>query len=288
MNKVVIVGCSAAGHSLALQLRSRNKGCSITVVTEEAFPPYDRRKLLSYFAGTAREKELFIAGPEPYARENITFIKETQAVGANCDRGTLFLKKKDDRRENIPFDLLAVCTGKKTVRPEIPGIRKEGIFTFDTLADIKAAKSMVINGPVCLFGEWNAKARALAELFVAEKREIKLVSGNAPAQLPGAETINSTIVEMIGESGLQAVKLREGKIIGSCFCVLTGPSAAAADFLGDTGILGGNGSIPVDGECRSSRPNVFACGPVTGGADSWEEAVRQAEKLSETLAQLLS
>jgi nitrite reductase (NADH) large subunit len=289
MNKVVIIGSSAAGHSLALQLRSRNKQCSITLVTEEAYPCYDRRKLSGYFTGKVREKELFVAAQDTYARENITFIRESKAAGVNCDRGTLYLKK-EDKRESIPFDLLAVCTGTKTSIPEIPGSRKEGVFAFDSLAEVKAAKNTVINGPVCLSGAWNSRAQLLAELLIGERKEVRLFmgAGQLPAQLPaGIELIASEIVEMIGESGLQAVKLAEGKIIGTSLCVITGPAAPSTEFLADAGVKCENGFISVDNDFRTSRENVFACGSVTGKSGSWEESVQQASCLSITLAGLL-
>jgi nitrite reductase (NADH) large subunit len=287
MKNIVIIGSSAAGHSLAMQVRGKNKQCAITIVTEETYPCYDRRKIPAYFSGTIKEKDLFIAGWDSYVRENITVIKETRAVGVNCDRGTLHVKK-EDKRESIPFDLLAICTGMKTIPPEIPGIRKEGIFTFGSLADVKAAKSTVINGPVCFFGEWNAAGRLLAQSLLSMKKELTLITEGISAELPaGVEAVNSTIIEFIGEAGLQAVKLREGKIIGTSFCVLTSPVAAATELLDDTDVKREGGFICVDNNFKTSRQNIFACGSVTGKCDSWDEALRQSAVLSDTLAALL-
>ncbi len=288
MKKVVIVGSSVAGHSLAFALRSRNTQCAITVVTGEEYHGYDRRGLLGYFAGTVKEKDLFLCSAEAYARENITLRKETEAAAVNCDRGTVSLKKEDGR-ESIPFDFLVVCSGTAIVPPEVPGIHKEGVFAFNGLADVKAAKAAVINGPVCLIGGWNATAAALAGCLLSMKKEV-LVVAPAPSDgpVPGVTFVDSAVTEFIGESGLQAVKFREGKIIGSSFCLLTGPRVPSLDFIKGTDIaLDDKGFIATDDGLRTSRPGIFACGSVTGKCDSWEEALAQASTLSETLAGLI-
>lgn len=289
MKKIVIIGASAAGHALAQGLRAKNKDCQITLVTEEAYPCYDRRRLFDYFAGMVREKELFLCSTDAYARENIILRRETQAVGINCDRGTVYLKM-EDKRDSIPFDFLAICSGKELSLPELPGIRKEGVFTLGSLADVRAAKSAVINGPVCLSGEWNAGAAALTAALRTMKKDVMLITPSAvpSGELEGVTVINSAISEFIGESGLQAVKLREGKIIGTSFCVLTGPWLPASGICDGTDVRRENGFIVVDGDLRTSRENIFACGSVTGKCDSWEEAVKQASTVSVTLAGLLS
>lgn len=287
MKNIVIIGSSAAGHSLALQLRSRDKSCSITVVTEEAYPHYDRRKLLAYFSGSVKEKELSAVAADVYSRENIILVREAKAAGINCDRGKLSLKK-EEKQESISFDLMAICTGMKVVRGEVPGIRKEGIFTLDSLADAKAAKAVVISGPVCLFGEWNSRAKILAQLFLDQKKEVRLIIDQAADVLPGVEVINSVVSEFIGESGLQAVKLKEGKIIGTSFCVLTSPLVPSTEFLNGTGLVSEGGFIAVDSGFRTSRQNIFACGSVTGKCDSWEDAVKQGSSLGDIFASLLA
>lgn len=284
MNRIVIIGSSAAGHTLALGLRAKKAQCAITLVTEEKFPAYDRRKLAGYFAGRVKEKELFLCVADAYAKEEIAFIKEAKVVGVNAERRTVYMKF-DEKRDSIGYDTLVVCSGTKISLPELPGIQKEGVFAFNGLADMKAAKSIVISGPVCFFGGWDSRAAELAAVLHAEKKEV-VYFGEAPAGgiAGGVQVVDSRVAEMIGESGLQAVKLQEGKIIGTSFVICAGPRLASTEFLKDAGVALENGFITVDGAGRSSKDRIYACGAVTGKSDSWEDAVKQAEALTDTLA----
>jgi NAD(P)H-nitrite reductase large subunit len=281
---IVIIGSSAAGHTLAVKLREITRECGITILTEDAFPCYDRRKLFGYFCGTVREKELFLCPADGYAKQNITFRKETHVTTVNPDRKRVYFKQ-DEKSDSIPYDYLAICSGTNVVLPDLPGIRKEGVSTLTTLADVKAAKSVVITGPICFFGAWDSRAQQLASLLVSEKKEVKFY-GSAPAeQVPGGvEVIDSEIVEFIGEAGLQAVKLKEGKIIGTSFAVTFGPRVASTDFLENAGIALENGFISIDEKYATNKERIFSCGSVTGKNDSWEEAVKSASVLAEILA----
>ena len=103
MNRIVIIGSSAAGHTLALQLRAKKAQCAITLVTEEKFPAYDRRKLARYFAGKAKDKELFLGAADAYAKEEIAFIKEAKVMAVNAERRTVSMKfdEKRDRKSVV-------------------------------------------------------------------------------------------------------------------------------------------------------------------------------------------
>lgn len=286
MNRVVIIGSSAAGHTLALGLRAKKAQCAITLVTEEKFPAYDRRKLAGYFAGKVREKELFLGAADAYAKEEIAFIKEAKVTGVNAERRTVYMKF-DEKRDSIGYDILVVCSGTKISLPDLPGIQKEGVIAFNGLADMKAAKSFVISGPVCFFGGWDSRAAELAALLLAEKKEV-VYFGEPPAagMTGGVQVVDSRVAEMIGESGLQAVKLAEGKIIGTSFVICAGPRLASTEFLKDAGVALENGFITVDGSGRTSKDRIYACGAVTGKGDGWEDAVQQAQALTDTLTAL--
>jgi NAD(P)H-nitrite reductase large subunit len=88
MKKIIIIGSSAAGYTLAQRLLAKDSQRSVTIVTQEPFAPYDRRKLLGYFAGAVKEKELFLSlnGKE-------TVRGGLKVTGVNCDRKTLYLNR---------------------------------------------------------------------------------------------------------------------------------------------------------------------------------------------------
>jgi len=300
--KTVIIGCSIAGHTVANLLRAENPQASITIISDEAYPLYDRRKLLDYWAGKLKEKELFLSSFDAYQQQAITFLKDCKAVAVNPSRRTVSYKK-DDARQSIEYDYLVIASGRRTERPDIEGINKTGVFTFDSLADFKELKSCVTEDAVCLLGK-NPFVEKISALLTSRGIEVKLFpgtpqegvladspeTGTPPDQEPAAasdstcavEEINSEIVEIIGESGVQAIKLKEGKIIGVSWVGLTLPLQPNIDFLKDTGIELAHGAIAVDEAMRTSFANIFACGSVclrrseSPRQKTWEEVEAEA------------
>jgi len=310
--KAVIIGGSIAGSTVAVSLRKKLPQASITVISDEIYPFYDRRKLLEYWSGRVREKDLFLLGPDAYQQQAITLLKECKVVSLNPGRRTVSYKK-DDARQSIEYDYLVIATGTRTGRPDIEGINKTGVLRFDSLADFKELKSCVTEDAVCLIGK-NDYRDTIAGLLASRKVEVKLFPGpgqqadavsppdgtqeehaDVPAAVPDTtcamEEVHSEIVEIIGESGVQAIKLKEGKIIGVSWVGLTLPPEPSIDFLKDTGIELNHGAVAVDEGMRSSLPNIFACGSVClrRGASprtkTWEDAEAEACLVVEQLLQ---
>jgi len=286
MAQVVIIGASCAGHTVAANVKQKKPACSITVVSRNASLPCDKRRLLEYFSGKAREKDISLCPVDFYQKNDIRFLKETRVMGINPARKTVQLKR-DEKRESIGYDILVIATGMETIIPEIQGSHKEGVFVFDSLKDFKAAKSSVISDTVSLTGPWNERAKALCRFFAAEEKSIKFIGARPDdaGEFPGVEFIPSEIVEIIGESGIQAIKFKEGKIIGTSLLVFTGPAKAATGFLTETPMkLDGDGFISLDERLMSSCKDVYACGSVTGhAASSWDAAAAQASLVADVI-----
>jgi nitrite reductase (NADH) large subunit len=295
MTKIVIIGASAAGHTVAQNLREKNKDCAITLITEEAFPFYDRRKLVVYLSGNIKEKELFLLPPDFYAAQNIDFLKERKVVGINTKKRAVYLKREESR-ESLVYDFLVICSGRKTIFPEISGINKAGVLRPDTLSDFKEIKVHLISDTVCFLG-WNRLASEVAKVIIAKGKEVKLIMNETPLEpLPGEgiEVINSEVVDIIGESGVQAVKLKEGKIIGtSLVMVFMSLPKAAMDFLDGTDIEAAEEAICVDEKMRTNLENIFSSGTVSVLKDfsprlkTWDETVSESLKVAESIFQAI-
>jgi thioredoxin reductase len=110
----------------------------------------------------------------------------------------------------------------------------------------------------------------------------------------GIEVINSELVDIIGESGVQAVKLKEGKIIGaSLVMVFMSLPKAAMDFLKDTDIEVAEDGIYVDEKMCTNIDNVFSSGSVSvpkdfaARAKTWDETVNESKILVDNLIQVI-
>jgi NADPH-dependent 2,4-dienoyl-CoA reductase/sulfur reductase-like enzyme len=288
--KVVIIGASIAGHTVATALRQAHLDCTITLITQSPYPAYDKRRLLEYLSGSIKEKDLFLVSPEFYQQNAINFLKECKVVSVAPVRKQVSYKNKTDRRESLEYDFLVVCTGTKTVLPEVEGINKEGVYTLDSLVDFKTFRSHLITDPVCIMGS-GGSALAVAQALAGRNKEVKLIANALTVQATPVETLATDVVELIGEGGIQAIRLREGKIIGTSLPVfMPEPKQANIDFLKEAAVDIVEGFIAVDQTMRTSSGAIYACGSVCTGKDlhaadkSWDDVINESKILAQHLA----
>ncbi|MDD5079821.1 MAG: FAD-dependent oxidoreductase [Candidatus Omnitrophica bacterium] len=296
MPKIIIIGSSIAGHTAAISLRQKNKDCEITLITDEPSPCYDKRKLPAYLAGGTKEKELYLVNADHYAGQNIKFLKERKVYGINTNRRLVYFKY-EETRGNAEYDFLVICSGVKTTLPDIPGINKEGVIRLDSLNDFKQARKYLLSSDTVCFLGWNPWAQEIAKAITGQQKEVKAVTEQpveGPAQMQHLEFINSKVTDIIGESGVQAIKLKEGKIIGaSLVVVFDSPAKPAVDFLKDTDIELSGGGVCVDANLRTNLKNVFACGAAAGAqglpdkTKNWDDVLNESVRLADNISQAI-
>ncbi|MCX7927712.1 MAG: NAD(P)/FAD-dependent oxidoreductase [Candidatus Omnitrophica bacterium] len=288
--RFVIVGGSVAAHTVAYKLREVFKDdIGIAILSQEKYPFYDRRKLFSFWEGKVKEKELFVLGQEDYQKRNIFFLPEHTVVSVNSKRKSVSFRYQE-KRDTINYDYLVICSGTKTVLPnDIVGINKNGVFVFDSLADFKQLKNTITQDTVALLGV-NHFTSLVIDILIKKRVEVKLIT-NQKVDFSSSmvEVIPTKVVEIIGESGVQAIKLDNGKIIGVCWIGVMGQKQPATDFLEDTGMALVNNAVVVDKDMATSEPYIFACGSVCCQPNEevkfkdWRTTTQQAERLVETI-----
>jgi nitrite reductase (NADH) large subunit len=286
--RIVIIGGSAAGHNAAIKLRQKYQDAGLTLISEEVYPFYDRRKLLDYWSGRIKEKELFLLSHDSYGQQNINFIKDAKVIAVNPSRRSVSYKI-NEKRTSVEYDFLVVASGCKTALPEIEGINKTGVFRFDGLADFKELKASVMLDAVCLIGT-NHFTPKIIEVITSKQIEVKLITMEPQENLlPAVEVINSSVVEIIGDSGVQAIKLKEGKIIGVSWAGVTTPVLPSTDFIKESNIELIDGAIAVDENNRTSIPDIFACGAVCSRRGepprikTWEDSLAEGVCVAENI-----
>ncbi len=293
--KIVIIGNGPAGHTVATTLRELTPDCVITLISEESFPYYDKRKMPDYLAGQIKEKELFFVAPDFYEKNKINFLKDRHVVTVSTARRYVYCKYKEER-ENTDFDYLVVASGRKTIFPDIPGIHKEGVFKLDNLTDYKELRTHLFTDTVCLFGGVNAGVEVGKSINLLGK-DVKIITEedfDNSLKTEKLDFIKSEVIELIGESGIQAVKLKEGKIIGTEIPVfLPSSQKASLDFLKDTNINTINDFLVVDENMATSIKNVFACGAVCVNKEanniekSWDDIINESKLLANHLVNVI-
>ncbi len=265
MNRIVIIGASVAGHSTAVALREKDKSVPITLISDEPYRLYDRRRLADFLSGAVKEEELFLCSDNFYAENNINFLKEKKVVALNLKKRTISFKEK----ETVEYDFLVIASGRKISLPDIPGAKKEGVVMLQALKDFQDFSVRIIVDSVCIAGSDEA-ALDIARV-ISDKYKV--------------EAINGEPSEIIGEGEVQAVRLKEGKVVGASVVVFATGFKSNIDFLKDTPVNIENDFIVVDEQMRTNIENIFACGAVCGNMN-WDNVIRDSAIIAENIISL--
>jgi apoptosis-inducing factor 3 len=134
MPRCLIIGSGAAGVLCMETLREHGFGSNITLITRDAYPPYDRPKL-------SKALDVKIGGivirDEDYMRSSsINFYMNQQVERIEFDKKRVHCRSGRD----FDYDKLIIATGMQATRPEskTPGFDLLGIFTLRTYDDAKS------------------------------------------------------------------------------------------------------------------------------------------------------
>ena len=133
--RIVIVGGGAAGFAAAEMLRREGFAGSLTLVSADNDPPYDRPNCSKdYLAGSAPEDWMPLKPTDFYAEYSIDLEvgSEVTAIESEPRQAALANGRK------IAFDKLLLATGAEPVRLPIPGADQPHVHVLRSLADSRA------------------------------------------------------------------------------------------------------------------------------------------------------
>lgn len=263
MAKIIIIGNSASGFSALGTFLKNSPGNELTIISKEEYPAYKKNLLLDYLSGNVKEDEIFFCNQDFYGKNNCNFKNNSEVARVDTKKRRVILKDN----AKLDYDYLIIASGQKIDIPDIPGKTKDGIFTFCELGDVKTIKQrLILSNTICLIGEAGLCMR-LAEKFLAKDKEVKIISKIRPENFTAPEKMEwidgLELSEFIGEGReLSALKLSNGKVIGTTLVIFAGNYSPASEFLKETSIKTNDGYIIVDDSMRTNLENVFACGCV--------------------------
>ncbi len=281
MNYLIIGGGVAALGAID-GIRSIDATGKITLVTNEAFPPYSRPGISYWLSGKLADWGMPLRDEAFYREAGVTILTDTRAV-------TLDTKKKTvatDRAGTIAYDKLLLATGGAPIIPPIEGIAgTDMVFTFTTYNDaltISAKKDRIKRAVVVGGGLIGLKAaEALNDIGISVTvvelmdRILSLAFDKTAGDLMKKRLEKAGIAVITGDSvtavtaaggAVSAVKLGSGATIDTdALVVAVGVKpdtalAAAAGIKVNRGIL-------VDQYLMTSAPDVFAAGDVVEAYD---------------------
>jgi len=146
MVKIVIVGGVAGGATTAARLRRMDEQAQIVLFERGEYISYANCGLPYYIGGVITDRQqLFVQTPEGFSarfkidvriRSEVTGldIKEKRVVVTNLESGKSYQES---------YDKLVLSPGAEPVKPPIPGIDLEGIFTVRNVPDSDRIKEYI-------------------------------------------------------------------------------------------------------------------------------------------------
>lgn len=143
--KIVIIGGVAGGATTAARLRRMDESVEIVLIERGTHISYANCGLPYYIGGVISEREkLFVQTVQGFsARFSVDVRTESEVVAVNRANRTVMVRRADGSSYTEQYDKLVISTGASPVRPPLPGINSEGIFTLRNVSDTERVKEFV-------------------------------------------------------------------------------------------------------------------------------------------------
>lgn len=300
--RIVIIGAGQAGCTVATELRRLGYAGRIILLGAEPHPPYQRPPLSkAYLSGAATADKLMLLPEQRQRDANIEFLPG--ATVASIDRSTASLCMTDG--QILSWDRLALTTGGRNRRLQLPGADGSNVFSLRSLDDAN-----------CLRAWWRPGTRLviIGGGFVGLEAAAAAVSAGLHVTLleTAAHVLSRVTVPSVSKffeqahraagvnihTGVQIARLEGAPTVsqvvlanGACFAadvVLVGigmvPNtelAAAAGLECDNGIL-------VDTCACTSDPRIVAAGDCTNHPSVYAQRRLRLESVQNAVDQARS
>lgn len=143
--KYVIIGGVAGGATAAARIRRISEQSEIVLFEKGEYISYANCGLPYYLGGVIAERDkLFVQTPEAFGRRfNIDVRTLSEVVKINTSDKTVSVRTADGGMYEETYDKLLLSPGASPVRPPLPGIDNDNIFTLRNVADTDAIKEFV-------------------------------------------------------------------------------------------------------------------------------------------------
>ena len=284
--RVLIVGGVAGGASCAARLRRLDESVEIVMFDRGPYVSFANCGL-PYYVGDviSDERKLLVASREMFhERFNIAVHTDTEVTSIDRSACTITardLRTGDSRTER--YDILVLSPGAAPIRPLLPGVELPGIFAVRTIPDSRRIRSWISDhnaktavvvggGFIGLEMVENLVHRQLS-VAILEKLPQLMPPLDPEMAVPLMQHLADQGVELHLGDGLARIEERQG---GGLVVVAESGARLSADLVilaigvrpetllaKDAGLeIGPRGGIVVDGQMRTSEPNIWAVGDV--------------------------
>lgn len=144
--KMVVIGGVAAGTKAAVKAKRENPDLDVTVLEAGEHVSYAGCGL-PYFIGDVikSESQLLVRKPQDFMQRNgvrvLTRHVATDIVPS--EKKVLARDTETGLTKEFPYDVLVIATGANPLKPRLPGVDLDGIFTLRRLSDAVNIKRLV-------------------------------------------------------------------------------------------------------------------------------------------------
>lgn len=272
---VVVVGAGLAAWRFAEELRRREFAGAITIIGDEAHPPYDRPPLSKQvLSGQWPLEQTLLATPERRANANVNLLLGTPAVSLDAAGTTVTLA--DGR--TVSGTRVVVATGTRARRLRLTATDVHYVRTYDDVATLGERLSHLVEGDtVAVIGAGFIGAEAATALrkrglhpVVLEAASRPLVSvlgdevagwlGDVPANFEVELRCHQVVSDVTSQADGNVVHFADGTSLEARAVIAGVGAVPATEWLTGSGLEVENGLV-VDANLHAS-PTVAALGDV--------------------------
>lgn len=305
--RIVVIGAGQAGFTACAKLRDLGHQGPITLIGEEAYPPYQRPPLSKgYLLGEITEDRLYFRPLSFYEERSIDL--RLSATASAIDRKRKMVALADGTA--IAYDCLILTTGARPrTLPAAIGGDLDGVYCVRNLADINAMverfregqRVLIVGGGYIGLEAAAVSAKLGLKVTVVEAASRILQRVASPETSGYFRSLHNqkgvTLLEGIGlealegeEGHVRAARLADGSVISLDFVIAGVGVVPNVELAAAAGLSIDNG-IAVDETCLTSDPEIYAAGdcvsfPWRDGRvrlESVGNAIEQADAVARSL-----
>jgi len=273
----VIVGAGQAGSDLATALRQLGYAGRIILIGDESAIPYRRPPLSkAYLAGDVGDEALYFKTREAYTKHDIELRTGVHAV--SIDRAAHTVTLGDG--SCLAYDKLALTTGGRARRLDLPGADKPNVHYVRTMDDIRRLRESFKPGARLAIVGGGYIGLEVAAIGVKKGLEVTLVEAlpRLLARVTGPELsayydavhrrhgvdirLGAGVRALEGERQVDAVVLDDGSRVPADLVIVGIGLIPNTELAAQAGLAVDNG-IVVDLYGQTSDPDIVAAGDCT-------------------------
>ena len=296
--RILIVGGVAGGASCAARARRMSEAAQIIVFDRGPYVSFANCGL-PYYVGNVIKKEenLLIATPELFRKRfNIEIRLQSEVIDIDSGKRSIHVKDLTSGEQyNESYDVLVLSPGAVPIRPDLPGIDLEGIFSLRTIPESRmirdwisryqAKHALVVGGGyIGMEMTENLRKRGL-KVTVVEKQDQVMPVVDPEMMAPVHQMLFKTGIDLRLNCSITRfdkndqghtlfAQLDTGERIEADLVILCIGVRPHIDLARKAGIrIGKSGGIQVNARMQTSDPHIMAVGDAVEVRDVVTEAL---------------